>query len=344
MQFEKSLKWVVVLFLIYSLFSSTSAKEKLQSGFETAHNALVPLRSQDKAPEVEQFEGSRIEKYLSNVATNVLKTPEGRAFFENLVTPIGIGIDAKDSGSNEDIQRNMLQSLFKISTLQAGTGKEACCGHLVQFKYQITDNAGNIIDQEQTKVAQLGSRTIIPALENIIAGMKVGELRSALSPGEYAYDGKKFRREDVRFGEPTKIEVRLLDVQPNFVIDPKEVRVFDDRISFQIPILCGDIVRFRVKILKFDGSIIFESDKVLSGQKVQMRVGDQTFPAIFSYALHKKIPVGSRSVITPGKYFKSMLSKDTNKIFTGKLPDPKEYFLIEFYDIESTRKPGVVRE
>ena len=346
MQFEKLFKWVLVFFLIYALFSNPTAKNKLQSGFDSATASLSSTVNREKVPEADKFEGNMIEKYLSNVAVNVLKTPEGRAFFENLVTPIGIGVEAKDSGSSEEIQNKMLESLFKVSVIQPGDGREACCGHIAQFKYQVTDSVGNIVEQESTQIIQLGSREIIPAIENIIPGMKVGELRVATSPGEYAYDAKKFRRESLRFGEPVQIELRLLDVQPNFVINPSEVRIFDDRISFQIPILCGDVVKFRVKIISFNGEEVFDSNSAFAGQKIQMRVGDNNFPAIFSYSLHKKIPVGKRTVIAPGKYFRSMMSKDINKIFSGKyqLPNPKEYFLIEFYDIESSRVVGVVRE
>jgi hypothetical protein len=344
MQFEKLFKWALVLFLIYALFSSPIAKNRLQSGFESANNVISQSISQEKIPESDKFEGTMVEKYLSNVAVNVLKTPEGRAFFENLITPIGIGMESKDSGSNEEIQNKMIESLFKVSILQQGDGREACCGHIAQFKYEITDSSGRVIEQEQTRIEQLGARLVIPALENIIPGMKVGELRRATSPGEYAYDATKFRKNSVRFGEAVKIEVRLLDVQPNFVIDPKEIRIFDDRIAFQIPLLCGDVVKFRAKILKFDGTEIFNSDAAFRGQKIQMRIGDNSFPAIFSYGLHKKVPVGKRTIITPGRYFQSILSKSSNKIFPNSMPSQKEYFLLELYDIESTRMTGMVRE
>jgi hypothetical protein len=345
MQIDKAFKWILMLFIAYALFSSPMAKDKLESGFSSAQNILSPMQKQENLPEAEKFEGTVLEKYLSNVAANVLKTPEGRAFFENLVTPIGIGIESKDAGSTEDIQNNMLESLFKVAILHKGEGRTACCGHIVQFKYQITDGFGHVIEPEQTTIAQLGQRKILPALENIIAGMKVGELRGATSPGEYAYDVKQFKKQDVRFGEPVKIEVRLLDVQPNFVIDPSSLRIFDDRIAFQIPLLCGDMVKFRVKILKFDGEVLYDSNIAFNQNKIQMRIGDQTFPAIFSYALHKKVPVGKRTIITPGKYMRSMFSKDVNKIFSGKynLPDEKEHFLVEFYDIESSRLVGTVR-
>jgi hypothetical protein len=38
-----------------------------------------------------------------------------------------------------------------------------------------------------------------------------------------------------------------------------------------------------------------------------MQIGNLSYPLIFSYALHNKIPIGSRTVIAKGKLFKSFL-------------------------------------
>ena len=344
MQIDKTFKWVLILFLVYALFNAPGSKDTLREGFNTANNALSLTKTPEELTKDEKFEGTLVEKYLSNVAVNVLKTPEGRAFFENLVTPINLGIQGEKSVFNMPNEK-IMSSLFNISTTAPGKGNSACCGHFVQFSYETMNNDNIIIEKRKTHIARTGNREIMPALENIITGMKVGETRTALSPGEFAYDGKKFRKEDVRFGEPIKFNVTLLDIQPNFFIKADDVKIFDDTIAYQLPLLCGDVVKFRAKIMKFNGDIIYDSNKQLNGNKISMRIGNQNFPAIFSYALHKKIPVGTRSIITPGKYFKAMIGNDVNHIFNGKykMPNKKEHFLVEFYDIEPSRQLGVPR-
>ena len=225
---------------------------------------------------------------------------------------------------------NLIKSIFNIQQTSPGKGKEcAVCGHLVSVSYMITTEK-DIILENKTNTIQIGSRNEIAALENIVAGMKVGETRRALSRGEYAYDPKAFRRDDINVGERVKITATLLDISPKVFITPQEVKIYDDKLDYKMPILCGDKINFHLNVKKFDGTEVFNSKK---SKAITMQVGDIRYPLLFGYALQGKIPTGKRMVIAPGKYLYGISGKAPHSMFQEQAIAKGEHFMIEFSDI-----------
>ena len=65
-----------------------------------------------------------------------------------------------------------------------------------------------------------------------------------------------------------------------------------------------------------------------------MQIGNLVYPMIFSHTLHNKIPVGNRTVITKGKFFKSYASNFSTIFPETTLPE-NEYFMLEFFNFEN---------
>jgi hypothetical protein len=130
-----------------------------------------------------------------------------------------------------------------------------------------------------------------------------------------------------------KIRVLLKKIMPeNFISD--EVKIFDDQLAYRIPLVCANKAIYDAKITRLrDSKVIYNS--VDSGKKINMVIGNLNYPVIFSHALHNKIPVGTRTVIAPGRLFKSYAS-DYSTIFPEtKLPED-ENFMIEFFNFDES--------
>jgi hypothetical protein len=83
-------------------------------------------------------------------------------------------------------------------------------------------------------------------------------------------------------------------------------------VDLKLPLLCGGSAVYNARITKLSNSeVIYDSKS--SGNKINMKVGNLAYPVIFSYALHNKILVGTRTVIAKGRLFKSFLNEFFHK-------------------------------
>jgi hypothetical protein len=277
------------------------------------------------APEAE-MEGNFLEKSLSKVLVNVLRTKEGRMFFESIIQPA----DQPMAGNGASFKVNnaqLIDGMFQIKTRGTGTVGPVSCGHIAVATYTIT-TLDDILVEEQTKTFHIGSDEVISGIENMVIGMYVGQIREGVIPPRYAYDNKKFQGENKLSGTPYKVKIVLRDIIPKTFIASDGVKIFDDEVAYQVPYLCGERAAFDVKITKIDGTVIYNTEE--QGKKLEMKLGDLVYPMIFSHALFNKIPTGVRTVIVEGKYFRSLANQNSNKIFPKAQLAMKEFFLIEF--------------
>lgn len=303
--------------------TTAAAPSAASSPAVTTSTAQVATSPEMGPPEME---GNFIEKSLSKLLVNILKTPEGRTFFENLIQPVDKPMTG-DGASFKLDNNKLIDGIFKIRTAgEVGLGP-ASCGHFVTVHYQII-NTNNAVIEDATKTIKLGAGDAIPAIENIAVGMYVGQTREGYTSPRYAFVNQKFQSDTKKPGMSYKIKLHMLDIEPKTFIAPGEVKVFDDEISYQMPYLCGERVTCDVKINKVDGTVVYDSKE--RKQKLDMILGDPGYPMIFSHALFNKIPTGTRTVIARGKYFRSLANKDMNKIFPKEQLPMDDFFLIEF--------------
>lgn len=285
--------------------------------------------SESQKVEHSDVEGNFFERTLSSVLINVLKTQEGRDFFEHIIQPANKPFDS-------DLQRfkvnnDLLASMFNIATFNNGTLGPASCGHVVSVDYKIL-NMSNVILAEGSKTFVLGSMPIMDGLDSVVVGMMAGQVREAVIPKKHAHskvlDGEKDQHHDINY----KVIVILKDILPHNFATKDNVKIFDDEIAYITPIMCGSQVLFDAKIYDLStGAVIFDSFQ--DGKKVNMSVGDVNYPMIFSYALHNKVPIGKRTVIAKGKLFKG-LGNGKSIIFPAEQLSDSSFFMLELNNFE----------
>lgn len=319
---NKFLAYIIGGLIIYSIVDSKMVEKQ--------HNKVQEPKEvvADDASDTDVLmKGNIIERSLSNVIVNALKTPEGRTFFENLVQPKNKSILGDNVGFKLDGSQ-IVDSLFKIQTIGEGTIGPVSCGHVVHAQYQIL-TMDNIIVEEDRKTFRIGSGEVMKGLENAMIGMYIGQTRKAVILAPYGY---KTQLSDMKKpGVNYQIQVTLIDIIPKTFITKDMVKIFDAEIAYKAPCLCGSKVSFNMLISTINGEVIYDSKK--ANKKNEMILGDLSFPMIISHGLSGKIPVGKRTVIAQGKYFRSLGDKAKNRIFPDKQLPMDEYFLIEFSDL-----------
>lgn len=323
---QKTLTLLLTAALLYMIFKHNLGEIKAPvtpSTSQTTTSEHTNSHSADVQPE-----GSFVEKTISHVLINVLKTDEGKMFFENILKPKNSAIAGLEQGFkiNND---NLIESMFEIKTFGDGTNGPATCGHIVTVNYKILA-PNNMLIREGTTTYPLGTNQIGPGVDATIVGMKTGQTRHAIISSKYTDIQAQANEKPEIF----KLNVQLKEITPQNFID-KDVKIFDDELAYKLPLLCGNKAIYNARITKlYDGSVIYDSTK--SGKKLNMQIGTLTYPVIFSYALHNKIPIGTRTVIAKGNLFKSF-ANDFSTIFpTTKLPE-NEFFMLELFDFEDNK-------
>ena len=321
---QKILTLIISIAIIYMIFKHNIDDIKVPAVEMSDKNKSDTSSSTTQVPP--DMTGNFVEKTISNVLINVLKTDEGRMFFENILQPINKPMAGSGQGFkiNND---NLVEAMFDIKTFGEGGEGPAICGHVVTVAYKILA-ANNMLISEKTVTYPLGSDQIAPAVDAVIVGMRVGQTRHAVISSKYT-DRVGVQADKV---DSFKLNVTLKEIMPkNFVNE--DIKVFDDEIAYKLPLLCGGNAVYDARITKLSNSeVIYDSKS--SGNKINMKVGNLAYPVIFSYALHNKIPVGTRTVIAKGRLFKSFLNEFSTIFPQTKLPE-NEYFMLELYDFEN---------
>jgi FKBP-type peptidyl-prolyl cis-trans isomerase 2 len=323
---QKLLMLIVTASILYYLVQ-TRTEDMVQPATSNSN-------SKDSNAESSQLTGNFLEKTLSSVLINVLKTEDGKIFFENILQPMNKPFN--DGKQHFKINNtDFIESMFQIKSFGEGDIGPASCGHIATIAYQITDLNGNLIE-ENTKTNHLGAKSIMPGLDAVIVGMMVGQSRSAVIPARYAYRNNINTKDGIGQNESYRVNVVLKDILPHNFVHKDEVKVFDDEISYQIPMICGDTTTFNARITKLsNGAILYDSKN--QGQKITMTIGDVNYPLIFSFTLHNKIASGTRTVIAKGKTFKA-LGSNLNKIISQNSMPAEEYFMLELMDFSNEKK------
>lgn len=329
---QKVLTLLITAVILYMIIQHNRDSMNPRSTNPTVENSSNKGDNKDNG-EMPELDGNFLERTISKVIINALKTEEGRLFMENLFTPM----DQPIAGSRQGYKlnnNNLVKSMFNIQTFGEGKGGAVSCGHMVTVRYKLS-NLNNIELLAKTDTYPLGNQKNIPGLDAIIVGMKVGQMRQAVISSKFVSDSTGNKSPNY------KLTVELLDVVPKIFVGD-EVKIFDDEIAYQFPLLCGQNVAFDAKVTKLsNGKIIYDS--TASGKKLETTIGNIVYPVIVSHALHNKIAVGSRTVIAPGRLFKSFATEHST-FFPDKVLPANEYFMLELMnfrtDTEITYSPA----
>lgn len=323
---QRLLSLIIVALILYNIVklkisSDNSNPSAVEQTASTNPSTEGNQSSINNDPPV-SLNGNLIERTISKIVINALKTEEGKAFFENILQPLNKPIDTKDYSI--PVHKDLVSPLFKINTIGNGNIGPASCGHVVTVFYQISDIDNNLIT-EDTKTFTLGSGSVMLGLDNVIVGMNVGQAREAIVTGKYAFNGANST-------DSFRVNVMLKSILPQNFVKINEVKIYDDEIAYRVPLLCGEKVAFNAKITRLaNGEVLYDSKS--KGQKVDMKIGDITYPLIFSYGLQGKVPVGTRTIIAKGQTFKA-LGSSINKIISQELLPVSEYLMLEISDFK----------
>lgn len=323
---QKFLTLIITAAIIYMLFLY-NAKNIQFPGYtpnkESSTNEKQQSATNDDTNNDDKPTGSFLEKTLSNVLVNVLKTDQGRMFFENILQPMDKPISGSELGGYKVNNTQILDAIFQITTEGEGEKGPASCGHIAKISYSL-HTLDNRLITKQTETITIGSRKVIPGINAVIVGMKTGQTRHAIIPVKYLGENLI-----ANTNNPLKVSIYLEDVIPNNFAT-EDVKIFDDEIAYSEPLMCGNMVHYDAKVTKLSsGDVIYDSKN--HKKQISMQIGDLRYPVIVSYALHNKIPVGTRTVIAKGKLFQSFIDK--NSIFFPEKPlPPNEYFMLELYN------------
>ena len=328
---QKFLSLIIVILILYNIVklkispdnnNPTTVEQTASNNSSTDENQT----SINNEPSI-SLNGNLFERTVSKIVINALKTEEGKAFFENILQPLNGPINPNDY--TIEVRKDLVKTLFKINTLGSGNTGPASCGHVVTVFYQISD-MNNTLISEDTKTFTLGSAPVMLGLDNVIIGMMVGEAREAIIPAKYAVNNSNNIIFDDAYNY--KVNVILKSILPQNFVKSNEVKIYDDEIAYRVPLLCGEKVSFNAKITRLsNGKILYDSKA--KGQQIDMKIGDITYPLIFSYALQGKVTVGTRSVIAECKTFKT-LGSNINKIISHESLPINEYLLLELGDFK----------
>ena len=319
---HKILTLIITGAILYMIFQQNMAGITIPDHLKN-QSKLVEKQNQEN-----EVSGTFLEKTLSSVMINILKSSEGRMFMESMLQPMNKAVAGSGSGfeMNND---NFIKSLFRIRSFGEGTVGPVSCGHVVTVHYKILGNDSNVLE-DKVATFTLGTEQVAPGLDAVIVGMKIGETRHAVISNKYFMKNADDKLRSF------KVNVLLKEVIPQNFIDDS-VKIFDDQIAYQVPLVCGNKVIYDAKITNLtNNEIIYNSESL--GKKINMKIGNLNYPMIFSHALHNKIPVGTRTIIAKGKFLKSYIS-DNSAIFPNKVLNIDDYFMIELYNFDNPTKP-----
>jgi len=325
---QKLLSFIIAVVILYGIFQSQMRSLEKNYNKNKQEKSFVEQKSisdKNTSEQETEFSGGFIEKTLSKVLVNALKTEEGKAFFENIIShnnkPLADGKSSIKVNNND-----LITGILHINTFGEGSVGPASCGHIVTAHYQIMTMGGVTVD-EQTKTFTLGSRTILSGLDSVIVGMMIGQTRQAILPAKFAYAESKYQKAGIDPALHYKVNIVLKEIMPKNFIKGGEVKIFDDEIAYKMPLMCGDRTSFDATITQIsNGKILFDSSS--NKQKISINVGDLNYPLIFAHALHNKVPVGSRVIIAKGRTFNG-IADGYSKIFPKTMLNAEEYFLLE---------------
>ena len=169
---QKIITLVITGAILYMIFQQSIGQIKTP---EHLQNKPVSTEAEKDSSTQTEISGTFLEKTLSSVMVNVLKSDEGRMFMESMLQPMNKTVSGSGSGfkMNND---NFIQSIFKIKSFGEGKKGPVSCGHIVTVHYKILNHQNTVLD-EKVVTFPLGSEKIAPGLDAVIVGLNNNQLK-----------------------------------------------------------------------------------------------------------------------------------------------------------------------
>jgi FKBP-type peptidyl-prolyl cis-trans isomerase 2 len=340
---RKIITFIIILFILYNILKANNKLyEESQSPSEIKQQESLDKQNQlnnfNSANQNHEFNGDFADRALAILITNVLKTPQGRSFMKNILQPINNQETTEEKNEVFDV----VKTLFNISTTKPSKSQAfALCGYSANVSYKFIETKSKKVVLSDSKNLVLGEKSVIPALDAFIVGMKIGETVSGFVHPKYSFNGKNYHHPAVEPTEYYDLEVTLNSFHSELQIKPELVKIFDQKTGYDqsFPFICGQKVGFKAKIIRlYDGSVIYDSNNKLDGKKIETIIGNRNDPLIFGYGLHGKSSKGARTIIAPSKFFMPLNKVSYKAVqdkfgISAKILSSDEYLMLELYDL-----------
>lgn len=321
-----SLIFIIVMIFIY-LDNKPQNTNISSKSSEIAKNIVKTITPEtDNKADNKEIEGNFVERALSRVASNALKTPEGQTFLNNLVVKDYKKLNQEDPYNITDI--DLVANLHNIEADNSKATHKIYCGDIVKVKYIIKDVHDKQLESA-TKLVTLGEGNLLPALEDAIANSYVGSKLKLITPLEYGYHSAAYKFNINSKNKPAivKVEAEIISkANPNQ--ETNKIYKSNKFFAHQKPLSCGQSLNFTYKLTELDGK------EIMQQKNYAYKIGLRSDPIIFSRALFNEIKASHLQVIFAGRELKNFENKFNAKFKNKQLKDDKFYYL-EIFDIKA---------
>lgn len=288
------------------------------------------IENDRKAPYIAPANNSKpsfIEQKIINIANNLLQSKKGQELIESMLK-----YDPNNPYGNIDNPYNNITTTI----IQKGSGPKAECGQKVKFHYIYKNLKNKLLtnskfEQNQPKEIIIGSHQTLKGLEYALIGMQTGEIKQVVLPPSQAAHDKNINDDLVDQDEYLGFQIELNSIitkTPNFA---SEIQIFNKELGNRKSVYkCGDIVAYKYKIKKIDGTVLYDS--TIKEMPIITTIGSNKNPYAINKALENMAQDSSRTIITPYIALQQNISQDKVDFLDKSIKLPKnELLLIEFY-------------
>ena len=287
-----------------SQYPTQSSKSFTKDTSNAKSNTNNNLNQEDTS---HNFEGNVLERFVSHVALNVIKTKTGMSAFNKVISAKKPHVHMNENIKINDF--NMFNSLLNVKNNNKYRHNiHASCGDNVEIQYFVQDNKSNIIyGNYQKQKCTLGNKEIPMAIENLVINMRPGEIKTATLEGEYIYHllktyGLKLNPQTQNDTDRTGKQVYYLQVELNEIFDKKSTQysandfiVFNSHISMSTPVMCGENVYITVQIDSINHKNLFNDT-------IKFSLGGSTTPLFINYGAPGLSGQNVRTILTTARF------------------------------------------
>lgn len=286
--FTRVVRWVVLLFLAYALFSGS---------FRSHTNSPIPVHTAGAPTDKECATQTSPLENFALVAASVIPTAIPSIRSEDLT--VGKGDEAV-------------------------CGQHAT----LHYQYALENGEtifDGLKSAEPVKVT-IGDETLLRGMELGMIGMKVGGERSITFPPALGFgrvpamqtlhDYSKFTYSAELLHKSVVVsKVKLTALSPSVPSTTQPIRFIDRHFSSGARVICGDVVSVAMTLWKVDGTKIFSTDD--TGNPVTFTVGASQIAYGIEQVVTGMAEDNQRTIIIPAAYAKPLVhSEDANPLAT----------------------------
>ncbi|AIL64635.1 FKBP-type peptidyl-prolyl cis-trans isomerase [Rickettsiales bacterium Ac37b] len=330
---NKIISVAIILFIIYAIANDKNAQSKINSLFNSSKHTETntPHATPDNVSTIDNptfsnititppaNNDSVITRFLANTLNNVVSTKEGQEAIKKIITTV----------PNAPIIPREFQE-FSIVDDKIGKGHNIECGQKLAINYQILSAENKILasnlDQTHPSEIIVGNNDIVKAMDFVALGMKEGGSRKAILSPYFIENDIKFKEKAQNYNGFSTLIINVIE-SSTLPSSKGKLRIFTERLEEGEPAKCGDNVNIHYKILRLDGTEIFNSAKAYP-KAINVKVGSDQVPFAINKIIEYMTINSEKVAIVPPEFLNNIFSKKTDNFFLPDLSLPTNEMVI----------------